>query len=390
MPDFKSYPSSPKKLVPAVLLLLIGVYLVLSLYHNWWPWGVRVLFQLTPIPTPGYDITNWQTYRNEEHGFEVRYPVDWILRPPESSGISLNSPENEALLEDIKVGRVYGEGYLDDLIINVYGSINDLPVNQYGGKYTSLEEYIYGDSLISEQNRIIFSGQSAYEVVQGGFGAYYTILVEKDGRIYEIFWGNKWQKADLTMLDNKILSTFKFVELSSKILLTPKNTKKYNDRYGCNIEFNYDTPNTHVEYKDSNRGLLMNIPFNTNWGNEMFRLEPYDETESAKERVMSFGAIAPFEGCGWIREYFIVFKPARSAEAVIEEVNSNNPGNLSELRPHGEIINGLTVVKWEVLGLCSEHDLEVIGRKNNYELHKICNTDYSELENLVKTIKLID
>ena len=31
-----------------------------------------------PSPTPD-QIANWKTYRNEEHGFEFRYPDDWVI-----------------------------------------------------------------------------------------------------------------------------------------------------------------------------------------------------------------------------------------------------------------------------------------------------------------------
>jgi hypothetical protein len=57
----------------------------------------------------------------------VRYPPDWILKTPQGAWyetdheiISLNSPSNERLLQAIEEGKVYGEAYREDIIINYY------------------------------------------------------------------------------------------------------------------------------------------------------------------------------------------------------------------------------------------------------------------------------
>jgi len=68
------------------------------------------------------------------------------------------------------------------------------------------------DTLIDPLDKITFAGENAYEVIIGGYGAYYSILIEKNHHLYEILFGNRWDKSELTKIDNQILSTFRFLD----------------------------------------------------------------------------------------------------------------------------------------------------------------------------------
>src|SRR3989338_4418940 len=84
---------SSKKLLVSILILvaLIGGYFALAKNQSWWPF--RALNQNTN------ETINWQTYTNEEYGFEVRHPQDWTIEDTSSinagtkyPGIILYSP----------------------------------------------------------------------------------------------------------------------------------------------------------------------------------------------------------------------------------------------------------------------------------------------------------
>lgn len=112
-------------LIPLVVLLVLGVgYGVLAKSYEWWPHEVTISptpstsdVDMTLISGPTYtiegenqenaislfvdhsqdldtvDTTGWQTYRNEEDGFEVKYPPEWELAGKNVLAAISNAPD---------------------------------------------------------------------------------------------------------------------------------------------------------------------------------------------------------------------------------------------------------------------------------------------------------
>ena len=76
-------------------------------------------------PAPNGDRANWKTYRNEEFGFEIKYPADWKFKTTE--GTRINEYEDKFNLPRVYVGGslCYSSPEISDLIL--WADSDDIP-----------------------------------------------------------------------------------------------------------------------------------------------------------------------------------------------------------------------------------------------------------------------
>ena len=75
--------------IAAIIAIAAVGYLVYAVVTK----DVNVAPVISPTPLTSIDTSNWKTYRNEEYGFEVKYPEEWFVKG-EKNGISLLSPRD--------------------------------------------------------------------------------------------------------------------------------------------------------------------------------------------------------------------------------------------------------------------------------------------------------
>lgn len=158
-----------------------------------------------PVPTPSADqITDWKTYRNEEFGYELKYPVDWYITQP-----IVNPLEILSFKADQKETRQLGIPK-KEISVGIYINKN-MP-------YQTVIEWADQKKVFSQREEIMVAGEKALRGRMSVIGLNNTVGIDKGfaGAIlihnnigYEIIY----YPYNSTRINtyNKILPTFKFL-----------------------------------------------------------------------------------------------------------------------------------------------------------------------------------
>jgi hypothetical protein len=158
------------------------------------------------------DISTWQTYRNEERGFEVKYPNNFEILKGPYGAVSFHKKEGTALSEDA---------------FDVSVSDRNQSSNYYGGKNPTIQSLdAYADSLAKNSvktRKVIISENEVLEVVFGDGEGIVQIATEPDifmaKRRYAFIYNDFFYTVEYFSNDSEfinifdqMLSTFKFIK----------------------------------------------------------------------------------------------------------------------------------------------------------------------------------
>lgn len=153
------------------------------------------------------ETADWQTYRNEQHGYEIKYPKDWymeedtvlitVIRPWQRKEGEYSDPQRE-----LEIRVLPGEGLLEEgsYQLRWYGKEISL------GRAEDKENTIIGNNYVGRTICLLADPNYGYPK---GMCAYRVILLEHNKNLYEFTFFEEWIQTDVV---DKILSTFRFLE----------------------------------------------------------------------------------------------------------------------------------------------------------------------------------
>ena len=151
--------------------------------------------------------TTWETYRSDAHGFEFVYPNTWTLTENDSAPniVSLSDPQRkEALEKNPFLNR--------NITIDYFKSIEEEPnniIDDFLAK--TLSEFVEESRYVDNVKEITLDKRyKAFEMNMPGIVQNFAVMIDKEGEVYQIFFGGQEGRNSLSEVERLILESFKF------------------------------------------------------------------------------------------------------------------------------------------------------------------------------------
>ncbi len=159
------------------------------------------------------DISDWKVYKNEEYGFEFKYPKDWKVEKKsgvnsDPSIVSITSPETTDWIQKAISTGSNCEGCGPDISFYYYSSIKDEPSNG-SIKASNIHELLDKDEFSREIGVAKFGDTEFIKSIQGGFGAYFVLFAQKNAALYKIFFTHADSEEALRPVDKAVIESFR-------------------------------------------------------------------------------------------------------------------------------------------------------------------------------------
>ncbi|MFH1509636.1 MAG: hypothetical protein ABID67_00585 [Candidatus Nealsonbacteria bacterium] len=163
------------------------------------------------------EATDWQTYKNEKHGFEIEYPLEWSYKVVSEKQIEFREKGKTYSVEE---SDVYAIG------IFIYENPNNLTAEQIAEERKSKAGWPVEIKTLTVDNADV---AQAIDYLQQN-----TIIV-KNKKDYNIVTPSGLDKSVSEIYD-KMVSTFRFLEIESEDETINWQTYR-NNKYGYEIKY---------------------------------------------------------------------------------------------------------------------------------------------------------
>lgn len=194
-----------------LIVVVVGINLIGEIFFGWGKTVDHVpTLSKTATPTPD-PTANWKTYTNNEMGFTIKYPSDWVEKLDPQGGV-------DSIYDPVSISPVKSNG---DTTINIPFRYVDISAYKSASSAAeSATNYLTNNpaynSVDSKRKTILLNGMSAEMFIQSGEGGRgYTIVVSNGSSVAWINISSAYPTNDSAI--NQILSTFKFTDQNSTI-----------------------------------------------------------------------------------------------------------------------------------------------------------------------------
>jgi len=179
-------------LIVVILAFLVGGGIL------WLSTKQELPYQPPEIKKP--ETADWKTYKNEEHGFEIKYPKDWSFHEFSKKFVSFSPPEEEPQVE-----------YPGEITITIYSNLADLPNNNGRLEFNDWIEQQIKDGIFRNKKEITIGTENykGIEVQDLGIVNFRSVLFSHNSTAYTISIDEDSSEMPIF---NQMLSTFKFLE----------------------------------------------------------------------------------------------------------------------------------------------------------------------------------